>query len=77
MTSKNILGRYVYTGREYVQEMINMRGGDIFMGAFNAESGDVQSFRLSLAIPNLYNSGSARPSRRSDFRRREAISALT
>jgi phytoene dehydrogenase-like protein len=32
MTSKNILGRYVYTGREYVQEMINMRGGDIFMG---------------------------------------------
>src|SRR5262249_20865395 len=26
MTEKNILGRYIYTGREYVQEMINMRG---------------------------------------------------
>src|SRR5262249_54706750 len=37
MTSKNILGRYVYTGREYIQELINMRCGDIFMGAFNAE----------------------------------------
>ena len=31
MTGKNILGRYVYTGREYVEELINMRGGDIFM----------------------------------------------
>jgi phytoene dehydrogenase-like protein len=59
MTSKNILGRYVYTGREYVQEMINMRGGDIFMGAFNAEQVMYNHFGYHSPIPNLYNSGSA------------------
>ena len=37
MTRKNIIGQYVYTGREYVAEFPQMRGGDIFMGAFNAE----------------------------------------
>ena len=59
MTSKNILGRYVYTGREYVQEMINMRGGDIFMGAFNAEQVMYDHFGYRSPIPNLYNAGSA------------------
>lgn len=59
MTSKNILGRYVYTGREYVQEMINMRGGDIFMGAFNAEQVMYNHFGYRSPIPNLYNAGSA------------------
>jgi len=59
MTSKNILGRYVYTGREYMQEMINMRGGDIFMGAFNAEQVMFNHFGYRSPIPNLYNAGSA------------------
>ena len=59
MTSKNILGRYVYTGREYVQEMVNMRGGDIFMGAFNAEQVMYNHFGYRSPIPNLYNAGSA------------------
>ena len=59
MTSKNILGRYVYTGREYVQEMINMRGGDIFMGAFNAEQVMFNHFGYRSPITNLYNAGSA------------------
>jgi len=59
MTSKNILGRYVYTGREYVEEMINMRGGDIFMGAFNAEQVMYNHFGYRSPIPNLYNAGSA------------------
>ena len=59
MTSKNILGRYVYTGREYVQEMINMRGGDIFMGAFNAEQVMYNHFGYRSPIPNLYSAGSA------------------
>ena len=58
MTSKNILGRYVYTGREYVQEMINMRGGDIFMGAFNAEQVMYNHFGYRTPIPNLYMAGS-------------------
>ncbi|MGB7691548.1 MAG: NAD(P)/FAD-dependent oxidoreductase, partial [Pseudolabrys sp.] len=59
MTSRNILGRYVYTGREYVQEMINMRGGDIFMGAFNAEQVMYNHFGYRSPIPNLYSAGSA------------------
>lgn len=59
MSSKNILGRCIYTGREYVQEMINMRGGDIFMGAFNAEQVMYNHFGYRSPIPNLYNAGSA------------------
>ncbi len=59
MTPKNILGRYAYTGREYVQEMINMRGGDIFMGAFNAEQVMYNHFGYRSPISNLYNAGSA------------------
>jgi len=59
MTTRNILGRHAYTGREYVQEMINMRGGDIFMGAFNAEQVMYNHFGYRSPIPNLYNAGSA------------------
>lgn len=59
MTDKNILGRYIYTGREYVEEMVNMRGGDIFMGAFNAEQVMYNHFGYRSPIPNLYNTGSA------------------
>ena len=59
MTNKNILGRYIYTGREYVQEITNMRGGDIFMGAFNAEQVMYNHFGYRSPIPNLYNAGSA------------------
>ncbi len=59
MTNKNILGRYIYTGRDYVQELINMREGDIFMGAFNAEQVMYNHFGYRSPIPNLYNAGSA------------------
>jgi len=59
MTRENILGRYIYTGREYVQEMINMRGGDIFMGAFNAEQVMYNHFGYRSPIPNLYSAGSS------------------
>lgn len=59
MTAKNVLGRYIYTGREYTQELINMRGGDIFMGAFNAEQVMYNHFGYRSPIPNLYNAGSA------------------
>jgi phytoene dehydrogenase-like protein len=37
LTRDNIIGQYVYTAKEYTQELINMRHGDIFLGAFNAE----------------------------------------
>jgi phytoene dehydrogenase-like protein len=59
MTSKNIIGRYAYTAREYVAEFPNMRGGDIFMGAFNAEQVMYNHFGYRTSIPNLYYAGSA------------------
>ncbi|HLH88732.1 MAG TPA: NAD(P)/FAD-dependent oxidoreductase [Xanthobacteraceae bacterium] len=59
MTRKNILAQHAYTGREYVQELVNMRGGDIFMGAFNAEQVMYNHFGYRTPIPNLYYAGSA------------------
>ncbi len=59
MTQKNIIGRYVYTAREYTQDMINMRDGDIFMGAFNASQVMYNHFGYRTPIANLYNAGSA------------------
>jgi len=59
MTSRNIVGRYIYTAREYTQELVNMRDGDIFMGAFNAEQVMYNHFGYRTPIPNLYYAGSA------------------
>ena len=59
LTRKNIIGQYIYTPERYSREMINMRGGDIFMGAFNAEQVMYNHFGYRSPIPNLYNAGSA------------------
>jgi phytoene dehydrogenase-like protein len=59
MTKTNILGRYVYTAKEYTAELINMRQGDIFMGAFNAEQVMYNHFGYRTPIANLYMAGSA------------------
>jgi phytoene dehydrogenase-like protein len=59
MTSKNIIDQYVYTAREYVLELPNMRHGDIFMGAFNAEQVMYNHFGYRTSLPNLYMAGSA------------------
>jgi phytoene dehydrogenase-like protein len=59
MTRQNILGRYAYTAFDYVQELPNMRGGDIFMGAFSADQVMYDHFGYRTAIPNLYMVGSA------------------
>jgi len=59
MTRRNIIGQYVYTAKEYSAELINMRGGDIFMGAFNAEQVMYNHFGYRTPIPNLYMAGSA------------------
>jgi phytoene dehydrogenase-like protein len=59
MTRKNIVGQYVYTGREYVAEFPQMRGGDIFMGAFNAEQVMYNHFGYRTPISGLYMAGSA------------------
>ena len=58
MTRKNIIGQHVYTGREYVAEFPQMRGGDIFMGAFNAEQVMYNHFGYRTPVPNLYYAGS-------------------
>jgi phytoene dehydrogenase-like protein len=58
MTTKNIIGRHVYTARDYTRELINMRDGDIFMGAFNAEQVMYNHFGYRTPIPNLYMAGS-------------------
>ena len=59
MTAKNIIGRYAYTAREYIADFPNMRNGDIFMGAFNAEQVMYNHFGYRTPIPNLYYAGSA------------------
>jgi phytoene dehydrogenase-like protein len=59
MTKRNIIAQHVYTGREYTQELVNMRNGDIFMGAFNAEQVMYNHFGYRTPLPNLYYAGSA------------------
>jgi phytoene dehydrogenase-like protein len=59
MRRSNIIGQYVYTAKEYTRELINMRHGDIFMGAFNAEQVMYNHFGYRTPIPNLYMAGSA------------------
>jgi phytoene dehydrogenase-like protein len=58
MTRKNIIGQYIYTGREYVAQFPQMRGGDIFMGAFNAEQVMYNHFGYRTPIARLYMAGS-------------------
>jgi len=58
MTKKNVIGKYVYTAKEYTQEFPNMRNGDIFMGAFNAEQVMYNHFGYRTPIKNLYMAGS-------------------
>src|SRR5262249_20993874 len=58
MTHRNILGQYIYTGREYVAELVNMRHGDIFMGAFNAEQVMYNHFGYRTPLAHLYLAGS-------------------
>ncbi len=59
MTKSNIIASHVYTAKEYTAELVNMRGGDIFMGAFNAEQVMYDHFGYRTPVPNLYMSGSA------------------
>jgi phytoene dehydrogenase-like protein len=59
MTADNVLGQHVYTAREYTVHLPNMRHGDIFMGAFNAEQVMYNHFGYRTPIPNFYMAGSA------------------
>ncbi|MGF1470428.1 MAG: phytoene desaturase family protein [Rubrobacteraceae bacterium] len=59
LTEDNILGQYAYTPYEYVQHFPNMRGGDIFMGAFTADQVMYNHFGYRTPIEGLYMAGSA------------------
>ncbi len=59
VTRKNIIAQHVYTGREYVAQFPQMRGGDIFMGAFNAEQVMYNHFGYRTPVDRLYMAGSA------------------
>jgi phytoene dehydrogenase-like protein len=59
MTRRNVIARRIYTARDYACELINMKRGDIFMGAFNAEQVMYNHFGYRSPIANLYNAGSA------------------
>ena len=59
MTRRNILKTYTYTARTYGAELINMRSGDIFMGAFSADQVMYNHFGYRTPIEGLYMAGSA------------------
>ena len=55
--------------REYTQEILDMRGGDIFMGAFNAEQVMYNHFGYRTPIGRSVQGRLGRASRRRDLRR--------
>jgi phytoene dehydrogenase-like protein len=59
MTRENILGQFVYTAKQYTLDLPNMRGGDIFMGAFSADQVMYNHFGYRTPLANLYMAGSA------------------
>jgi phytoene dehydrogenase-like protein len=59
MTKTNVIAQHVYTAREYTQTFPEMRGGDIFMGAFNAEQVMYNHFGYRTPVGRLYMAGSA------------------
>lgn len=59
MTPDNVLATYTYTPADYVQELPNMIGGDIFMGAFSGTQVMENHFGYRSEIPGLYMGGSS------------------
>jgi phytoene dehydrogenase-like protein len=59
LTEDNILARHTYTAYEYSKELVNMRRGDIFMGALDADQIMYNHFGYRTPIEALYMAGSA------------------
>jgi phytoene dehydrogenase-like protein len=59
MVPDNVLGRYCYSAHDYANEIINMRGGDIFMGELSADQVMHNHFGYRTPIKGLYMAGSA------------------
>lgn len=59
MRRPNIRKTYTYTARTYGQELINMRSGDIFMGALSSDQVMYNHFGYRGPVDGLYMAGSA------------------
>lgn len=59
MTPDNILARHTYTAYQYSRELINMKRGDIFMGALSADQVMYNHFGYRTPIDGLFMAGSA------------------
>jgi len=59
LTEDNILARHTYTAYEYSRELINMKRGDIFMGALTSQQVMHNHFGYRTPIEGLYMAGSA------------------
>jgi phytoene dehydrogenase-like protein len=59
MTRDNVLATYTYTPHMYVQQMINMIDGDIFVGALTGDQVMDNHFGYRTGIPGLYMGGSS------------------
>jgi phytoene dehydrogenase-like protein len=58
MTRRNILKTHTYTARHYGQELVNMRSGDIFMGALAGDQVMDKHWGYRTPIGRLYVAGS-------------------
>lgn len=58
LTDDTILGTHFYTPQDYVAHLPNMRGGDIFMGAFTADQVMDRHFGYRTPLEGLYYAGS-------------------
>lgn len=59
MGGDNVLGSYTYTAHQYARDIVNMRGGDIFMGALSGDQVLYNHFGYRTPVGNLYLAGSA------------------
>jgi phytoene dehydrogenase-like protein len=59
MTPDNVLAQKTYTPWDYTQELPNMIGGDIFMGAFSGTQVMDRHFGYRSEIPRLHLGGSS------------------
>jgi phytoene dehydrogenase-like protein len=59
MGEGNVLGTYTYTAYQYARDIVNMRGGDIFMGALSGDQVLYNHFGYRTPVGHLYLAGSA------------------
>lgn len=59
LTDDNIIDTFIYTANDYSRDLINMVGGDIFMGSFAGDQTMWNHFGYRTPIEGLYMAGSA------------------